>query len=106
MNADKLDKYADKVKPGPLSELFGFGAVVPHPELDYAIAKELCNANIAALPPGKVAAAIRARKTIYNASAGSASVMEKVYDRAAELLDVMADIANASLKSIVVDSPG
>ena len=29
MNADNLDRYADKVKPGPLSEYFGFEAVMP-----------------------------------------------------------------------------
>jgi hypothetical protein len=105
MNADELDRFADKVKPGPILDLFGFGAIMPRHERDYAIAKELSNANIAALPPGKVAAAIRARKTIYHAFAGSASVMEKVYDRAAELLDIMADLLTPCRKASWLTPP-
>lgn len=61
---------------------------------DYEIAAELCcHADIDALPPEKIAAAIRARSTILSAVSGSAYVMDKVYARAAELLDVMAAMA-------------
>lgn len=65
---------------------------------DYNIAAELCNADIDALPPEKVAAAIRARRTILSAVSGSAFVMDKVYARAAELLDVMAEMAKERCK--------
>lgn len=62
-------------------------------EDQYQIASELCHADISALPPEKIAAAIRARWTIHNAIPGSATIIDRVYDRAAELLDVMSDMA-------------
>lgn len=65
----------------------------------YQIASELCHADISALPPEKIAAAIRARRTIHNAISGSSTIMGRVYDRAAELLDVMADMAAQNVNS-------
>ena len=61
-------------------------------EDQYQIASELCHADISALPPEKIAAAIRARRTIHNAISDSSTIMGMVYDRAAELLGVMADM--------------
>ena len=34
VNADKLDRFADKIKPGPLSELYGFGAIMPQTQTE------------------------------------------------------------------------
>lgn len=67
-------------------------------EDQYQIASELCHADISALPPEKIAAAIRARRTIHNAIPGSATIIDMVYDRAAELLDIMADMADQNVK--------
>lgn len=67
-------------------------------EDQYLIASELCHADISALPPDKIAAAIRARRTILSAIPGSSQVMSMVYDRAAELLDVMATMAAQNVK--------
>ncbi len=64
----------------------------------YLIASEIGKADIAALPPDKIAAAIRASKIILSAWTGSAEIMRRVYDRAAELLDVMADMAAQNVK--------
>lgn len=62
-------------------------------EDDGVIAAQLCGADISALPPERVAAAIRARRTILSAFSGSTYVLNMVYARAAELLDVMATMA-------------
>ena len=62
-------------------------------EDQYQIASKLCEADISALPPEKIAAAIRARRTILKAISDSATIMGWVYDRAAELLEVMATMA-------------
>lgn len=64
----------------------------------YLIASEIGKADIAALPPEKIASAIRASKTILAAWSGSADIMRRVYARAAELLDVMADMAAQNVK--------
>lgn len=66
-------------------------------EDQYQIASELCHADISALPPEKIAAAIRARRTIHNAISDSSTIMGRVYARAAELLDVMADMATQNV---------
>ena len=34
MNADELDGFADKVKPGPILDLFGFGAIMPQTQTE------------------------------------------------------------------------
>lgn len=45
MNADELDRFADKVKPGPILDLFGFGAVMPQAQTEDWLERLTSSAN-------------------------------------------------------------
>lgn len=45
MNADELDRFADKIKPWPILDLFGFGAIMPQAQTEDWLERLTSSAN-------------------------------------------------------------